>query len=96
MRRIKVILAVVAAVATMTVLAAPAMAQTTFTPASSDFGGDTFSGGDGGFIDTGSGLFGGNFGSGSDGFSISPFGTDFDNGNGQFCVCPGANSVEFD
>jgi hypothetical protein len=91
MRRIKIILATVAAVATMVVMAAPAMAQTV-TPASIDVDGNTFSGGG---IVTDSGLIGGNFDSGSDGFSFGPFGTDFDDGNGVVCVCPGANSVEF-
>ena len=57
MRRIKLILAVVAAVATMLVMAAPAMAQdVTFTPAT--FDGDTFFGSG----DFGDGFVDGDFG----------------------------------
>jgi hypothetical protein len=84
MRRIKTILAVVAAVATMMVLAAPAMAQ-------------TFVGGTGGTFDGDFGSDGGFFLLGSDGFNdLGDLNDLSDGGSTQFCICPGANSVSFD
>ena len=89
MRRIKMILAVVSAVATMLVMAAPAMAQdVTFTPAETSFDGDTFLG-SGGFVN-------GDF---DDGFVPSfvggDFGDVFDNGagNAQFLIQDPNSSV---
>ncbi len=88
MRRIKMMLAVVSAVATMLVMAAPAMAQdTTFTPAETSFDGDTFSGS--------GGIFTGDF---DDGF-VPNFvdgdfgnGLDFGPGNGQFVISDPSSS----
>jgi hypothetical protein len=100
MKRIKVLLAVVAAVATMMVLAAPAMADIDF-----GGGGNSISGGSIGSGDTGFTLVGGTGGTGfvGDGgrdFVIGPNGVDFDDldsgGSIQFCICPGARSVSFD
>jgi hypothetical protein len=89
MRRIKMILAVVSAVATMLVLAAPAMAQdTTFTPAETSFDGDTFLGS--------GGIFTGDF---DDGFVPNFVDGDFDNGldfgpgNAQFLIQDPNSSV---
>ena len=82
MRRIKVILAVVAAVATMMVLSAPAMAQTFVGGTGGTFDGDL--GSDGGFILVGSG-----------GFEDLDDLFDSDGGSTQFCICPGADSVSF-
>ena len=95
MGRIKMMLAVVSAVATMLVMAAPAMAQdTTFTPAESSFGGDTFLG-SGGFVN-------GDFGDGFvPNFVDGGFGNgiDFGPGNGQFVISDPSSSfgsVNFD
>jgi hypothetical protein len=89
MRRIKMILAVVSAVATMLVMAAPAMAQdVTFTPAETSFDGDTFLGS--------GGVFTGDF---DDGFVPNFVGGDFDNGldfgpgNAQFVISDPSSSI---
>jgi hypothetical protein len=89
MRRIKIILAVVAAVATMLVLAAPAMAQdTTFTPAT--FDGDTFLGSG----DFGDGFVGGDFGDGFvDGFVDGDFGDCSFGCNDQFVISDPSSSI---
>ncbi len=83
MRRIKIILAVVAAVATMMVLAAPAMAQTFVGGTGGTFDGDF--GSDGGFILVGTGDF-------DDFTDLNDLS---DGGSTQFCICPGADSVSF-
>ena len=88
MRRIKMILAVVSAVATMLVMAAPAMAQdVTFTPAETSFDGDTFLG-SGGFVTD-------DFGFGVPIFFGGDFGDVFDNGagNAQFLIQDPNSSV---
>ena len=88
MRRIKMILAVVSAVATMLVMAAPAMAQdVTFTPAETSFDGDTFLG-SGGFVTD-------DFGFGVPILIAGDFDDVFDNGagNAQFLIQDPNSSV---
>lgn len=86
MRRIKMMLAVVSAVATMLVMAAPAMAQdVTFTPAETSIGGDTF-------ID---GIVTDDFGFGVPVLIDGDFDDVFDNGagNAQFLIQDPNSSV---
>jgi hypothetical protein len=88
LRRIKVILVAVAATMTMTVLAAPAIAQdTTFVPAETTIGGDTFLG-SGGFVTDGSGFVVGSP------TTIDDFGDFFDDESGslQFVISDPAST----